>query len=75
MPACILFGDVYSATVVCWWCGFTCVLMFCMVILYGFKYRILEIEQYFVHLFILLVHAVNMEFFMAVHMSVRAPTK
>jgi hypothetical protein len=45
------------------------VLMFCIVIIHGAEYRILEIKQYFVHLFISVVHATNMEFFNAVHMS------
>jgi hypothetical protein len=46
-------------------------LIFCLVIkpIHGAEYRILEIKQYFVHLFILLVHVPNMEFFKAVHMS------
>lgn len=40
-----------------------CVLIFSTVIIYGVEYRILEIKQYFVPLFILLVSVLNMEFF------------
>jgi hypothetical protein len=46
----------------------------CVNVLYGdyiwYRIRILEIKQYFVHLFILLVRAINMEFFKAIHSSV-----
>jgi hypothetical protein len=50
MLACILCGDVYSAAV-CWSGVELCVLMFCIVIICGVKYMILEIRQYFIHLF------------------------
>jgi hypothetical protein len=58
MPACILCGDVYSAAIVCWHGVNLCVLVLYIVIIYGVKYKILEIKQYFVHLFTLLVHAI-----------------
>jgi hypothetical protein len=52
-------------------CGIVCVrvLLFYIVIIYGVEYRILEIKQYFFHLFILLVRAINIEILKAVHMS------
>jgi hypothetical protein len=39
------------------------VLMFCILIIYGVVYRILEIKQHFVYLFIVVMGAINMEFF------------
>jgi hypothetical protein len=39
MCACILCSDVYS-TAVCWRGAVLCVLMFCVVIMYGVEYRI-----------------------------------
>jgi hypothetical protein len=68
MSACTLCVDVYSAAV-CWRGVELCVLMFCIVIICGVEYRIFENKQYFVHLFILLVRAINMEFFKAAHVS------
>jgi hypothetical protein len=59
MSASILCGDVYSA-VVCWRGIELCVLVFWIAILYGIKYSVSEIKQYFVHLFILLQRAINM---------------
>lgn len=44
-------------------------LMFCIGIIYDVEYSILEIKQYFVHLFNSLACAINMEFFKAVDMS------
>jgi hypothetical protein len=43
-PVCILRGGVYSVAIC--WCAvdFMCVLLFCIVFIYGVKYRILEIE-------------------------------
>jgi hypothetical protein len=70
MPACTLCGDVYTySAAICWRGVELCVLMFCIAIIRGVEYRILEIKQYFVHLFILLVRAINMEFFKAVYLS------
>jgi hypothetical protein len=40
-----------------------CMLLFCIVIIHGVEYMSLEIKQYFDHLFILLVTAINMEVF------------
>jgi hypothetical protein len=68
MPACILYGDVYSAAV-CWRGVELCVLMFCIVIICGVEYTILEMKQYFIHLFILLVCTKNMDSFKSIHMS------
>jgi hypothetical protein len=66
MPGCILCRDVYSAAV-CWRGVELCVLIFCIAIIYGVEYRILEIKRYFVHLFILFVRAINIKNFKAVH--------
>jgi hypothetical protein len=41
LPLCILCGDVYSAAV-CWRGVQLCMLLFCIVIIYGVEYRILE---------------------------------
>jgi hypothetical protein len=43
------------------------VLLFCIVIIHDVEYRVLEVKQYFFHLFILLV--LNVEIFQAVHVS------
>jgi hypothetical protein len=67
-PACISCSDEYSAAI-CWRGLELCVLMFCIVVTYGAEYRILQIKQYFVHLFILLARAIYMEFFKAVYIS------
>jgi hypothetical protein len=65
----ILRRDVYGAAL-CWrGVNFVCVLLFCVVVINGVKYRVLEVKWYFVHVFILLMCATNMEFFKAVHMS------
>jgi hypothetical protein len=45
------------------------VLMFCIFIVHDIEYRILQMKQYFVHLFILLLRAINMEYFKALNMS------
>jgi hypothetical protein len=45
------------------------VLIFCIFIIHGVEFRILEVKQYFVNLFILL-HAINIDFIKAVNMSV-----
>jgi hypothetical protein len=42
---------------------YVCALLFCILIISDVEYRILEMKQYFVHFFILLVRAINMEFF------------
>jgi hypothetical protein len=41
------------------------VLLFRIVIMYDVKYRVLKVKQYFFYLFILLVRAVDVEFFQA----------
>jgi hypothetical protein len=61
MSTCILCGDVYSAAV-CWRGMELCVLIFCIVVIYGVDYRILEVKKYFVHLFILWLCAINTDF-------------
>jgi hypothetical protein len=42
--------------------------LFRIVIIYGVEYRILEVNQYSINLFILLVGAINVVFFKDVHM-------
>jgi hypothetical protein len=60
--------DVYGAAV-CWLAvDFVCLLLFCVIIINGVEYRVLEVKQYFVHLFILMF-SINIEFFKTVHMS------
>lgn len=51
----------YSAAV---WCGILCVnILYSNYTLYDVKYRILEIKEYFMHLFILLMRVINMNIF------------
>jgi hypothetical protein len=43
-PECLLLADVYGAAV-CWLgVDFVCILLFCVVIMYGVKYRALEVK-------------------------------
>jgi hypothetical protein len=67
LPIYILWDDVYGAAV-CWRGVELCFNVLYSDYVYGVEYRILKIEQYLVHLFILLVCEINMEFFKVVHM-------
>jgi hypothetical protein len=52
-------------------CGFVCVLLFCVVVVNGVKYKVSKVKQYFIQLYeyILLMWAINMEFLEVVHVS------
>jgi hypothetical protein len=67
--ACTFFYEVMCIVLLSAGVVWKCVLLFRIMIMYGVKYRILEFNQHSVNLFILLVGAINMVFFKAVHMS------